>query len=60
MMGVVSADGGSLSDTSCWNTARDSMTVIWRDTFSPDSTGRKYPSTASSVIRAEGTNRLVR
>jgi Ni2+-binding GTPase involved in maturation of urease and hydrogenase len=51
---VASADGGNLSATSSWKTDIDSMTVMTRDTFSPESTGRKYPRIANIVIITDG------
>lgn len=59
IQGVDSADGGSLSATNSWKTDIASITVITSETFSPESTGRKYPNIAKTVIITDGINMLM-
>lgn len=54
--GVESPDGGMVSRTMSWNTARDRSTVTAKLTFSPDSGGSMKPNTATNVMRRHGHN----
>lgn len=54
MIGKLSEEGGKDSDTTNKNTARDRSTVISRDTFSPDSVGKRNASAATHDVSIQG------
>jgi len=60
MKGNVSESGGMVSETTSKNTARDSSTVISRDTFSPESGGNRNPRNAIVEIMVQGKIRFMR
>ena len=60
-IGKLSLDGGIVSVTTSMKTARDSSTVISRDTFSPLSTGSIKPwGAAPSATRMHGNIKVRR
>lgn len=60
MKGNVSDVGGIVSDTTNRKTARDSNTVISRETFSPESGGSRNPNRAIDDINIQGNIRFRR
>ena len=60
MMGKLSEEGGMDSETTSRNTAIDSSTVTFRETFSPDSTGRIKPKAATVEVTSQGNIIVIR